>query len=709
MKKIYFLFSLGLLASAAVNAQQIDGTFDEAWKHSCPWDSKNLDGYQKLGNEYVEPAGWQISNVSGLSGTGATRVGAQVEGRSGYAVQLTNTANAFKQSQIVPAYLTLGTPWATSYTKSILKDPEDADGGTWGCKAFNYRPDAITFYYKRSHGKNSQQNASVVAYLWKGTYTQADVPANNTLLSAPAKVTMEDRDRQVLGIDMTNCQGGATSATEGATCIAKVNSAITGDAADWTPFTAEFNYTSNDAPEKINVIFAACDYFADRSNHVAGDQLIVDDVQLVYYHTLSALSYNGKSILEDGKTAYDLSTEAYDASKLAYTKKAKGGTVETSFDDATALLTISVKGDNYAADNTSATAYTVQFKKGGGASDATVVSTNNYAEKLVVTINGQSTDSIPANIVVDHMSDGTVTFSLKNFYLPADESDEEAEPMYVGNITLEGVTVEQADGYETIATDQKITIKEGTDPADAIWLGPMLGEIPVKLSGKLTDKKLYVNIDIDMQESLGQTINVVVGKDSGFVAPKPTVVSTNTYDQTLVVSINDQSTDPIPAKIVVDHMSDGTITFSLKNFYLPADESDEGAEPMYVGNITLEGVTVEQADGYETIATDQKITIEEGTDPADAIWLGPMLGEIPVKLSGKLTDKKLYVNIDIDMQESLGQTINVVVGKEGDVTGIHSATVAPASSTDAIYTLGGIRVSKATKGVYIINGKKVIK
>ncbi len=555
MKKIYFLFSLGLLASAAANAQQIDGTFDEAWVHSCPWDSQNLDGYQKLGSEYVEPAGWQISNVSGMNGTGATRVGAQVEGRTGYAVQLTNTANAFKASQIVPAYLTLGTPWATSWTKNLFKDPEDADGGTWGSKTFNYRPDAITFYYKRSHGKNSQQNASVVAYLWKGTYTQADVPANNAIGSTtePVKVTMEDRDRQVLGIDMTNCLGGATSATEGAQCIAKVNSSITGDAADWTPFTAEFNYTSDAAPEKINVIFAACDYFADRSNHVAGDQLVVDDVQLVYYHTLSALSYDGTSILADGTTDYDLSAQEYNPEKLAYTKKAKGGSVETAYDVETAKLTISVKGDNYDADNTSVTDYTLQFKK---AEDATVVSTNTYDEKLVVSINGQSTDSIPAKIVVDHMSDGTINFSLKNFYLPADEED---------------------------------------------------------------------------------------------------------------------------------------------------------AEPMYVGNITLEGVTVEQAEGYETIATDQKITIEDGTDPSDVAWIGPFLGEIPVKLSGKLNDKKLYVNIDIDMQESLGQTINVVVGNEGDVTGIHSATVAPASTTDAIYTLSGVRVSKATKGVYIINGKKVIK
>ncbi len=534
MKKIYFLFSLGLLASAAVNAQQIDGTFDDAWKHSTPWDSQNLEGYKDLDATYVEPAGWQISNVSGMKGLGATLVGAQTEGRTGYAVKLTNTANPFKSSQIVPAYLTLGTPWATSYTKNVFKDPEDADGGTWGGKAFAYRPDAISFYYKRSHGSKSEQNASVVAYLWKGTYTQADVPANNAVGSEPTKVTMENRDRQVLGKDMTGCQGGATSASEGAQCIAKLEGSIKGDASEWTNYTAEFNYASDEVPENINVIFAACDYFADRSNHVAGDALIVDDVQLVYYHTLSSLTYDGAELLKDDTYAYDLSDQAYDALKLDYTRKGKGGVVLTSYDEESAVLTITVKGDNYAADNTSVTTYTVQFKK--AAADAEVVSSKNYQETLVITVNGESTEPIPASIAVDHMSDGTINFSLKNFYLPADESDPDAEPMYVGNVTLNDVMVGQAEGYETITTDQNITIEEGTEPEDAAWFGPFLGEIPVKLSGKLNDSHLFVTIEIDMQESIGQTIEVTVGQDGNVTGIHSTTVSPATSDAIYTLS-----------------------------------------------------------------------------------------------------------------------------------------------------------------------------
>ena len=130
----------------------------------------------------------------------------------------------------------------------------------------------------------------------------------------------------------------------------------------WTELTVPFTYSLTDGtrPAYALVSFSTN---ATPGTGTGSDYLLIDDLSYVYYHTLSALSYNGKSILTDGKTAYDLSTEAYDASKLAYTKKAVGGTVEASYDDATALLTITVKGDNYEVDNTSVTTYTVQFKK----------------------------------------------------------------------------------------------------------------------------------------------------------------------------------------------------------------------------------------------------------------------------------------------------------------------------------------------------------
>lgn len=130
----------------------------------------------------------------------------------------------------------------------------------------------------------------------------------------------------------------------------------------WTELTVPFTYSLTDGTRPAYALVSFSTNVTPGTG-TGSDYLLIDDLSYVYYHNLSALSYDGKSILTDGKTAYDLSTEAYDAEKLAYTKKAVGGTVEASYDDATALLTITVKGDNYEVDNTSVTTYTVQFKK----------------------------------------------------------------------------------------------------------------------------------------------------------------------------------------------------------------------------------------------------------------------------------------------------------------------------------------------------------
>lgn len=179
------------------------------------------------------------------------------------------------------------------------------------------------------------------------------------------------------------------------------------------------------------------------------------------------------------------------------------------------------------------------------------------------------------------------------------------------------------------------------------------------------------------------------------------------YNEKLVVTIDNVSTDSIPAAITVVDNGDGTCDFSLKNFMLVAGESS-----MPIGNVDLKGVKMEKVDGVSNISTNQNIVIQPGDDPnyGEDEWIGPGLGEVPIVLTGKLTATALYVNIDIDMSESLGQIINVVVGQEKNITtGIGSVKVTPSANATTIYTLGGVRVSKATKGVYVINGKKVIK
>lgn len=179
------------------------------------------------------------------------------------------------------------------------------------------------------------------------------------------------------------------------------------------------------------------------------------------------------------------------------------------------------------------------------------------------------------------------------------------------------------------------------------------------------------------------------------------------YNEKLVVTIDNVSTDSIPAAITVVDNGDGTCDFSLKNFMLVDGESS-----MPIGNVDLKGVKMEKVDGVSNISTNQNIVIQPGEDSnyGEDEWIGPALGEVPIVLTGKLTATALYVNIDIDMSETLEQVINVVVGQEKNITtGIGSVKVTPSTNATAIYTLGGVRVSKATKGVYVINGKKVIK
>lgn len=181
------------------------------------------------------------------------------------------------------------------------------------------------------------------------------------------------------------------------------------------------------------------------------------------------------------------------------------------------------------------------------------------------------------------------------------------------------------------------------------------------------------------------------------------------YNEKLVVTINEVSTDSIPAAITVVDNGDGTCDFTLKNFVLTL-----GSDELPVGNVDLKGVKVETDNGISNLSTTQTIRIQPGDDPEydESDWIGPtdMVGDVPVVLTGKLTSTAMYINIDIDMTESLGQMIKVVVGQEKNVTsGISTVKANSTTNSTTIYTLGGIRVNKATKGVYVINGKKVIK
>lgn len=283
-----------LLAAAAPSlAQQVDaitnqlpgGDFEGEWVACVPWTGEGSNANKTAFGQ--EPDGWHIANVIGMGGLGKTQVGEQTEGRTGgKAVKLVNTANSIMSTQIVPGYVTLGTPWNTS------KMGDNNDGGAFGGIAFVGRPDALSFYYKHTQAEGSSAPFSVVAYSWTGSTTQADVPIKISA-SNPPKETMQDRDRNITGVQ--TILGGAVTKSGDFQLVATINEKIETLANEWTPATIDFTYAGKKlTPEKLNVCFAAGDYFAQPT--VAGDALFVDDVRLIYRSQLADLKINGKTI-----------------------------------------------------------------------------------------------------------------------------------------------------------------------------------------------------------------------------------------------------------------------------------------------------------------------------------------------------------------------------------------------------------------------------
>lgn len=297
-----------------------------------------------------------------------------------------------------------------------------------------------------------------------------------------------------------------------------------------------------------------------------------------------------------------------------------------------------------------------------------------YTDQLIVIVNDESTDPQDANVLVADNGNGTINFELQNFFLITG-----GESMPVGNVCIENLPVTKGeDGLDYITFDGTIIIQPGNQEGVDMWMGPMLNEIPMKLNGKMNEKKLYVTIDIDMQATINQICHVQFGTD---------VFSTSVtkiYTDQLIITINGTSSDPQTTDVTVIDNGDGTIDFEMKNFFMV-----QGGEYVPVGNIYIENLLVtEGEDGLKHITFNAPMTILPGDLEGVDMWIGPMFGEIPLNLRGKMNDEKFFAVIDIDLQESFGQVLFVqfgtddfpVLGKRGDLNGDGKVDIADAVS-----------------------------
>lgn len=388
---------------------QINGGFDETWVDCIPWDSKATN--KTVG---TRPVDWNISNVCAINapifGQVTYTVGKSIDNGNGKAVKLTNN-EAFGNG--IPAYLTLGTPWATAKGTSAA----NPDGGTFGGKKFTYRPDAISFDYQHNTEKGAE-NATAIAYMWKGNWTQTNVPATTDAGSGanPQKCTMVNRDRNILGNETSATLGDPAKPSEDAKLIAKLEQPISESTkGTWKSMTIPFTYNDDTAvPEYINVIFAANDYFGDRKSIIKGNSLTIDNVKLVYYHALNSLTYNGTPVanFDEGTTEYTLNGKlAEDFDKVKFTIKGVGATYDVAKDEANNVATITVKGNDYDVNPSSKTVYTIKFD--GTVGIHGITTSTNTANGAIYDLSGRQLKTMQKGINIVRGKDGKMIKVMK--------------------------------------------------------------------------------------------------------------------------------------------------------------------------------------------------------------------------------------------------------------------------------------------------------
>ena len=490
MKRIYSIL-LGvavLFSSSNAFAQQLpNGNFDGSWVDCKPWSTGNMT------TTGTQPSEWCVSNVSGvkviiLGWTGATTIASKVTpgyNNSTSAVKLYNVENDYKPGQVVPGYMTLGTTWSTSVSGS------KNDGGTYGGIDFAYTPDAISFYYKRTHGTgtgdtyNVSEPATVVTYLWKGTWSQDAVPGNIATSDRGIKTTtMTNREKNILGLSTD--LGGAVTKTDDAELIASLNYSIHGDANNWTYFEQPLAYSSNSTPEKINVIISAGDYFGGADVVGEDNTLIVDNVSLVYYSRLSALSINGVVVDGFASDVYNysiVSTELPTEDQISATVMGQSATKSVVIDKDAATVSITVS--NVDADNDGKTSHTYVLQYEKGAAEKVGISTDYPGYLNIAMTNpetgesGLITENAEKTITITEYTDGTCDFLLPNFVLSTEEDD-----MELGDILVEGATVTKNE--EGVATYngyiENMPLLDGTIEVDVTLNGTISAAGVVEMS-----------------------------------------------------------------------------------------------------------------------------------------------------------------------------------------------------------------------------------
>lgn len=344
----------------------------------------------------------------------------------------------FGVHQVIPGYLTLGTPWVFVGGTGIGNANSYApygDGGSYGGLSFNYKPDAIKVKYKKT---NSGETSHIIAYLWSGEFvskvpTSYDIDGNKYTYGRE----LSNVDRVVLGRQTDNV-------TKKGTLIASVDYSIAAETTDWKDEVIELKYQDGvdktTKVENVNIIFAASDYWT-RANLKGKTSLTIDNTSFVYYSTLTSLKAGSKTIaLKDGVYNYTVAGKMPTEKEVVATCKSQFADAAVAVDAANYKVTVTVTNQGGKdVDGATQHVYTLQYT-------APVV--KQYAGILNVEMGGEDViANATQEVTISYYNDNTCDFSLPHFMFMGTD---------IGNIEIPNVKVsEDAAGTKTF-TDGEV-------------------------------------------------------------------------------------------------------------------------------------------------------------------------------------------------------------------------------------------------------------
>ena len=426
MKKSFLLSGALLLSLSAftANAQQLPNVGFESWKTTCGTsrsiskDGKKVD----VVRPGVEPSEWNGSNVNQM-GQKKPDLVTKVEDNSNTVV-LKNIYIGLKFPKIgstAPGFINLGTPWV--YASTTISD---CDGGVFGGVSFNKKPDAIKGKYKRTD--SNSEDSHIIAYLWSGTYTSK--------IGNVAQTTTEEQN------DVDRVVFGKATGSASGKLVASCDKAFSSTAnKDWETIVVPLDYVANAGnPTMMNVVISAGDYW-NRGNLKENTTLLVDDVDFVYYSTLTSLKAGSKTIaLKDGVYNYTVAGKMPTEEDVVATCKSQFADAAVAVDAANYKVTVTVTNQGGKdVDGATQHVYTLQY---------TAPVAKLYAGILNVEMGGEDViANATQEVTISYYNDNTCDFSLPHFMFAGTD---------IGNIEIPNVKVsEDAAGTKTF-TDGEV-------------------------------------------------------------------------------------------------------------------------------------------------------------------------------------------------------------------------------------------------------------